>query len=380
MSTKIKKDAWLLGTEEVQAQSAPKKSFNISLTKPKMKLKDVAWVMDKLATTQNAGVPLYRALGMLSEMREGDPVSLVLDDIEAQMTQGKSFEASLRTHEKSFGPLVCSLIEAGAESGKLERSLRRAAELTDSKVRLRRKIKGAMIYPISVLVITTSLVAALLLFVVPRFEDIYSSVGSDLPAMTKFLVLLSNYAPLASLFVLALILIFYLIVRHSKKDENLRRKLDVIKMRIPVVGSLLRKGANARIASTLSSLLGSGVPLLQALEHAAAAADNVVYSDALKAVRQRIGDGMLLSASLRAAGKGVFPPLFIQLAEVGETAGDLPELMDKYAKDSEEEVANTADALTRIIEPLMMIVIGGVVGVFLIGMYLPIIQIGDQIQ
>jgi type IV pilus assembly protein PilC len=370
---------WVLGAPG--SEKEPAKDLTINIRPPKVTLNDVAWLTKNLAKTQAAGMPLFRALGMLADMRKKDLLGDRIRSIQAQMSEdGASLTEAMRTYEKDFGSLVCALVEAGEAGGGLENSLRRAAELTEARVRLRRKIRAALVYPIAVVVITVSLIVSLLVFLVPRFEDIYASVGSELPALTQLLVTLSGYAPYGAAVLVALTAAYFVIDRRSRNDEALRRKLDEFRLNIPVIGSLLRKGVNARIASTLSSLLAAGVPLLQALEFSRSAAGNLVFSDSMTRIRENVSDGLALSEALDQEPIGLYPPLFVQYSAVGEEAGTVPELMDSYAREAEEEVEVTAEALTRLIEPVLMVVIGGVVGFFLIGLYMPMINIGDQIR
>lgn len=353
-----------------------KRSF--TLRRERVKLSDVAWMADKLATTQAAGLPTYRALGMLGRMKSGTALGAVLLDIQKQMGDGRSLSEGFRSHERSFGPLVCALIEAGEASGSLERALAKIAELTESAVRLRRKVRGAMMYPISVIVITTVLIAALLLFVVPKFADIYNQAGGQLPPLTIAIVTASKYAPYLAVGFTGLAIMFMGLLQRAKHDVALRRRLDRIKLRVPLTGSLVRKGADARVAATMANLLAAGVPLLEAIVHAQSVAGNLIYRDALAEVRKSVSDGSTFTSALERAG--TFPDMMVQLASVGEESGALPALMERYAKSAEEEVANTAEALTTMIEPLMMVVIGAIVGVFLLGLYMPIIEIGNQIK
>lgn len=368
-------EAWLMGPAGDQSHDRELKA-----RRKRVSLRDVAWVMDKLAVTQNAGITVHRALGTLAQMRSGTTLGAHLTQMQSMMGEGASLGQAVRTYEKDFGPLVAALVEAGEASGKLEIALRRAAELTEARARLHRKIIGALIYPMAIVAVTTLIVSALLIAVVPRFQSIYDSVGSDLPAVTKFLVSLSHAAPFGLIVIVALVLAGFMVSRHSKKDPALRERLDSLKMRIPITGPLVRKGVNARIASTISSLLGAGVPILTALQYASTTADNLVYGNALLAVRQRVSDGAQLSAALEQDPNNLFPPLFVQMAAIGEETGAMSDLMDKYAHDAEEEAAGTADALTRIIEPLMIIVIGVIIGFFVVGLYMPIVQLGNQLQ
>lgn len=343
-----------------------------------VKLKDIAWFADQLAVTQTSGVPLYRALGMLAGMRHNTPLGRRIVEVQRSISEGLTFAAALNLNTEVWGSMVCALVQAGEASGSLATSFQRIATLLNSRVELRRKIVGALMYPAMVLLITVLLVSTLLVFIVPRFKDIYVSLGSDLPAMTQLVVNLSAHAPV--LFVVLLLLAggIVFVLYRAKRDEKIGLWVDKLKLRIPVIGNLIAKGVYARVASTLASLLSSGVPLLEALEYAGAAANSHPHRLSLKAARVALSDGATFSAVL--AQDGLWPDLMVQLVAVGEEAGSTPVMMERYAKRSIEEVDIAATGLTKLIEPVMMVVIGAVVGVFLLALYLPIFNLGSQLQ
>lgn len=372
-------EAWVLQPDDIKENLA-QKQFSFKRSPKRVKARDVAWVLDKLAVTEDAGVPVFRAIGMLAEMRKKDAIGPILADIQTLMSEGSSLSSAMRKYEKEFTVLVCGLVDAGEAMGDLETALRRASDLVSSRDRLNRKVRAGLIYPVSVLVIVIAVVTALMIFIVPKFAEIYSSLDSELPAMTLLLVKASEYAPMFALLLLVLVAAGLLTLRASRTNIPLRRVLDAWVLKIPLIGSLVRKGINARIASTMASLIGAGVGLLPTLDYASNVANNLIYSDALNEVRRKISDGTSLPNALASAPEGIFPPLLIQLTEIGENSGSLPELMDKYATDAENEVALTADALTRLIEPLMIVVIAVIAGFFVIGLYLPMIQLGNEIK
>ena len=341
-------------------------------------LKDVAWFADQLATTQAAGIPLYRSLGMLAKMRADTPIGRRMAEIQRRIGDGDSLSQAMEAERQTWGPMVCSLVAAGEASGSLDATFRRISTMLATRIGLRRKIIGALTYPIAVMVITIVLVAALLLLVVPRFEDIYDSLGSELPAITKVVVGLSANAPAALAVVLAIVAGVLATLRLSRRNEELGMKVDRIKLRLPLVGKLIAKGVNARVASTISSLISSGVPLLDALEYAADAAASHPHKRSLLEVKRRLADGSTFSAAL--ADEPLWPEMMVQLIAVGEEAGSLPSMMERYADQTVIEVDAAATGMTKLIEPLLMVVIGAIVGVFLLALYLPIFNLGSQIR
>lgn len=341
-------------------------------------LKDVAWFADQLATTQAAGIPLYRSLGMLAKMRADTPIGRRMTEIQRRIGDGDSLSQAMEAERQTWGPMVCSLVAAGEASGSLDATFRRISTMLATRIGLRRKILGALTYPIAVMVITIVLVAALLLLVVPRFEDIYDSLGSELPAITKVVVGLSGNAPAALAVVLAIAAGVVMTLRLSRRNEELGMKVDRIKLRLPLVGRLIAKGVNARVASTISSLISSGVPLLDALEYASDAAASHPHKRSLLEVKRRLADGSTFSAAL--ADESLWPEMMVQLIAVGEEAGSLPSMMERYADQTVIEVDAAATGMTKLIEPLLMVVIGAIVGVFLLALYLPIFNLGSQLR
>lgn len=340
--------------------------------------KDIVWMFDKLATTQNAGLPLHQAVGMLARMRTGSVVGARLDEIQAKMSEGRSLSSTLRDREREFGPMTCALVEAGESSGSLERAFRRIADLMYSRISLRKKIVRAMMYPMVAVSICFVLVVVMLLVVIPQFEPLYADAGNSLPLITRVMVNVANAAPQGLLAMGALFGGFIALMAASKKNVDLRRHLEATRSHIPIIGSLMESTAIARMSATLANLLNAGVPLLLAVELAADTSQNVKLSDGLMQVRRAVGEGETFTAALQQAG--AFPELFIQLSRVGEQSGSLPALMDRYASTTEKEVADATEALTTMIEPLMIVVIGAVVGVCLLGLYLPILNLGNQIK
>jgi type IV pilus assembly protein PilC len=344
----------------------------------KVKNKDISWFADQLATTQSAGMPLYRSLGMLAKMRAGTPLGRRLSEMQRRIGEGETLSQVLESDARIWGPMVCALVGAGEASGSLDTSFRRIGEMLDNRIALRRKIVGALTYPIAVIVITVLLVATLLIVVVPRFEDIYDSLGSELPGITQVVVNASGNAPLVLGFILALSAGLFALLRFSKRNEALGMAVDRVKLRLPLVGKLIGKGVHARVASTLASLVSSGVTLLDALEFASEAAGSGPHRVSLLSIKRKLADGATFSVSL--GEDELWPDLMSQLIAVGEEAGSLPVMLERYAERTRDEVDAAATNMTRLIEPLMMVVIGGVVGVFLLALYLPIFNLGSQLN
>jgi type IV pilus assembly protein PilC len=373
------KRAWQTPTVDLDAVqvSTSRPTLRARFARRKLRSKEVLWVLERLTTTESAGMPIYRALGALARMQRNTLLGQRLGELQDLMGEGKTLASAMATREAEWGQLTVALVTAGEASGGLEESIRRASEQMDARQRLRRKVRSAMFYPASVLFITVLLVTILLLFVVPRFEKIYAELGSELPSITKVVLALSNQAPLAITLTLLAGFAATVALRRWRATDAGRLRFDELRLRIPVIGSLLEKAATARVASTLSALLSAGVPLLDCLSYAGQAVGLSTHEQALEAARSRVTDGIPLAVALAETGR--FPELMIQLITVGAETGALPAMMGKYSEAAAEELSQSAESLTTMIEPAMMLVIGGIVGVFLIALYLPVIELGSAL-
>lgn len=354
-----------------------RKPIREQIARKYLKPSEVLWILERLSTTESAGMPLYRALGALARMQIGTMIGKRLNELQDLMGEGKTLSSAMATRQNEWGALTVALLSAGEASGGLEPALKRAASQLEARLRLRRKVRSALFYPVAVLAITVLIISILLLFVVPRFEKIYLELGSNLPTITKVVLSLSNQAPLFGLVSLAVIFALIYSIRRLRSTDNGRLRFDEFRLKIPYIGKLLEKAATARVASTFSALLSAGVPLLDSLTYAANGVGLRTHEVALESARRRVSDGITLSAALEETGR--FPELMIQLISVGQETGALPSMMAKYSESAAEELAISADSLTTLIEPFMMLLIGGVVGVFLVALYLPVIELGSAL-
>lgn len=360
--------------------SLVQKAANISVSPRggRLRGRDVGWAARQLATISDAGLPLLQGLSMLARMRAGTLVGERLAELRDAVADGRRLAAAMREREEEWGPLSCALVDAGEEAGTLGASFARVAEMAESRLRLRRQVVGALVYPALVVTVAAGLIAALLAFVVPRFAGIYAEAGSKLPALTRTIVAASHVLPFVALGGAAAVGAAVAWVRQVRRHPVGRRRLDEAVLRVPVLGALFAKAADARVAASLSGLLRAGVPLLEALTLSGRASGNAVYAEALETARVAVADGATLAAAL--GGTGRFPDLLVELVAVGETAGSLNGLVERFAAVAEDELAATAAALTRLVEPLMMLVIASVLGVFIVGLYLPILQLAKLVN
>jgi type IV pilus assembly protein PilC len=342
--------------------------------------KDLVTFTRLFATMIDAGLPIVQCLDILQGQTDNKIFSAVLKDVKNNVEQGATFSDSLRRHPKVFDALYTNLVQAGEVGGILDTIMNRLAVYNEKAMKLARQVKGAMIYPSSVLVIFSGVLVILLGFVIPSFKTIFKDLGSkdDLPALTQMVITVSE--AFTHNFFVVFLLVSGMIGAcvYAYKKPNGRRFFHKMLLKMPIVGPVMRKIAVARFTRTLGTLLSSGVPILDAMEIVAKTAGNMVVEEAIMYARQKISEGKNMAQPL--AETDVFPPMVVQMVGVGEQTGALDAMLSKIADFYEEEVDVAVAGLTSLIEPVMMVGIGGTVGVVLIAMYLPIFSIAGKIK
>ncbi len=355
-----------------------KRGMNIELSAKKVKLKELSVFSRQFATMVNSGLPILRSLAILSEQASNPSLAKVLTNARMDVEQGASLSQAFAKHPKVFNDLYISMVRSGETGGQLDDVLLRLAEMLETEVRLRGKIKSAMTYPVAVVGLVILIMSAMLLFVVPQFESIYGQLGGTLPLPTRVLLMASQaFKKYWFIFLVGVILgrIFF---KRWKKTAKGREMIDGWKIRVPVFGTLFHKTALARFSSTFSMLLRSGVPILQALEIVAETVNNKVISKAVTDVQESVREGESMAKPL--ARHKVFPPMVVQMIAVGEETGQVDIMLEKVATFYEQEVEASVDALTSLIEPLLIAVIGGCVGAAVVALYMPMFNIIKLIQ
>lgn len=341
----------------------------------KIKPSDIAVFSRQMATMMKAGVPLVQSFEIVADGLDNPNVRKLVMDIREDVASGGSFADALRKHPKYFDDLFCNLVEAGEQSGSLETMLDRIATYKEKTEALKAKIKKAMTYPIAVIAVALIVSAILLIKVVPQFAKTFSSFGADLPAFTLFVMGLSDLMVERWLQVVIGIIAFVFLFKEAKKRSTaFAYFLDKYILKLPVIGHILYLSVMARFARTLSTTFAAGVPLIDALTSVAGAAGNRIYRDAIIKIRDEVSTGIQLNTAIRA--QKMFPPLLIQMSAIGEESGALDEMLEKVAIYYEEAVDNQVDNLTSLLEPLIMSVLGVLVGGLMIAMYLPIFNMG----
>jgi type IV pilus assembly protein PilC len=347
--------------------------MEIHLRPGRIKLKQIAVFCRQFATMVNSGLPILRALSILTDQTESKELAKVLFAVRAGVENGSSLSAAMAEHPKAFNALFISMVKAGETGGVLDDVLLSLADQIEREVELRRQIKSAMTYPIVVVALVTLILAAMLLFVVPQFETIYSSLGGTLPLPTRMLLSVSRAVRTYWYVVLLGAVVTSFLFRRYKKTEAGRARVDAVKIRIPIFGPLFHKVALARFASTLGMLLRSGVPILQALDNVNETVNNRVIGDAVDDVKTSVREGESIAKPL--GRHKAFPPMVVQMMAVGEETGAVDTMLDKVAEFYNSEVTATVEAMTSLIEPLLIAVIGAAVGAAVIALYMPMFSV-----
>jgi type IV pilus assembly protein PilC len=339
---------------------------------------DVAMLTRQLATMMKAGVPLVQSFDIVADGLENRGLQELVMSVRNDIASGTSFAESLRKHPRQFDDLYCNLVDSGEKSGALEKMLDRIAIYLEKTEILKKKVKKAMTYPIAVVVVAIVVTAILLVKVVPQFESLFNGFGAELPVFTQMVVRLSEWMQTWWFVVLLGIVGVVVLFKESKlRSQKFSDIVDKYILKVPIVGEILDKSAVAKFGRVLSTTFAAGVPLVDALESVAGATGNAIYRDAIMRIRSDVSTGSQLQASMRA--QGVFPVMAIQLTAIGEESGNLDGMLEKVAEHYEAVVNDMVDNLTALIEPMIMSVLGVLVGGLIIAMYLPIFQMGQVV-
>jgi len=339
---------------------------------------DITLFTRQMSTMMKAGVPLVQSFDIVSDGLDNLTLKELIGTIKTDVASGTNFANALRKHPRQFDELTCNLIESGEQSGALETMLDRIATYKEKSESLKKKIKKAMTYPIAVIVVAIVVTGILLVKVVPTFEELFHGFGAELPAFTQFVLNISEILQAWWWIVLLALIAFIFAFREAKlRSQKVADAVDRFVLKIPVIGEILIKSIYARFARTLSTTFSAGVPLVEALTSTAGATGNVIYRTAVERVREDVSTGQQLNFSMR--NTRVFPNMLLQMTAIGEESGALDEMLDKAAEFYEEEVDNAVDNLTALMEPMIMAVLGVLIGGLIIAMYLPIFKMGSVV-
>lgn len=367
-----------LRKQGIQVNNIRKKPKPLFQMKQSIKPIDIAIFVRQLATMMKAGVPLTQSFEIVADSLENPSMKDLVLKIKADIEAGSTFASALKKHPRYFDDLFCSLVEAGEQAGALETMLDRVATYKEKSELLKAKIKKALKYPIAVIVVAIIVTIILLVKVVPVFAELFSSFGAELPAFTQMIVNMSEW--MKQWWFILIIGIGATVVGFSeahKRSKKFRDFLDRLSLKMPIFGNIAYQAVIARFARTLSTTFAAGVPLIDALDSTAGATNNVVYYNATQKIKEDVATGQQLQFAMRSTN--LFPSMAIQMVGIGEEAGSLEEMLDKVATYYENEVDNAIDGLTSLMEPLIMAILGVLVGGMVIAMYLPIFQMGQVV-
>ncbi len=374
-SVELKSQLRKQGITPSTVKKKPKPLFGMGGDKP-IKAADIAVITRQIATMLGAGVPLVQSIEMIGKGHDNGKMQKLLGEVGHKLQSGIPLSQCLREHPLYFDTLYCDLVQSGEQSGALESIYSRIATYKEKAEALKAKIKKAMTYPIAVLIVAAIVTSILLIFVVPVFQEIFDSFGAELPAFTQIVIGISNFMQKYWYIGLAAIIAgVFMFKRMHRKSLTLRNQVDRSLLKLPVIGNLLEKAAVARYARTLSTTFAAGVPLIDALESAAGASGNVVFRQAILEVRSEVSSGMQMNLAMR--NSKIFPDMVIQMVAIGEESGAVDDMLTKVANVYEQQVDDAVDSLTSLLEPMIMAVLGVVIGSLIIAMYLPIFEIGQ---
>ena len=344
----------------------------------RVKPEDIAIFSRQLATMLTAGIPLVQSFEIVGNGHDKPSMQKLILDIKQDVEGGTSLHEALAKHPLYFDDLYVNLVEAGEQAGALESLLDKIATYKEKTEALKKKVKKALFYPAAVLVVAVIVTLILLIFVIPQFESLFKGFGADLPAFTQMVINMSKFVQSQGIF-LAMVAggAGYAFVYFKKRSKKMREFLDKASLKFPIIGPILNKSAIARYARTLATMFAAGVPLVEALESVAGATGNIVYENAVMRMRDEVATGQRLQRAMEQTG--LFPNMVIQMIAVGEESGSLDEMSSKVATFYEAEVDNAVDAMSSLLEPLIMAILGVLVGGLVIAMYLPIFKLGSVV-
>ncbi|MGL5859446.1 MAG: type II secretion system F family protein [Angustibacter sp.] len=361
-----------------QANAGMKKEISIPGFGNKVKLKDLAVMSRQFATMINSGLSLLRSLTILADQTESTKLREVLADVRADVETGRALSTSLAKHPMVFPPIMINMCRAGEVGGFLDKVLLQLAENFEAEVKLKSKVKSAMTYPVVVFCMAILSVIGMLLFIVPIFAKMFADMGAPLPAPTRALMFMSTVLKWGGPFLLVGTIVGVVVWRRVKHQERVRAFVDPLKLKAPVFGGLVQKIALSRFTRNFGTMLRSGVPILQALDIVADTSGNNVVAVAVRNVQQSVRQGDALAAPL--TNHAVFPPMVVQMMAVGEDTGALDDMLVKISDFYDTEVEATTEALTSLIEPLMIAFLGGIIGAMIVALYMPIFSVFDLIS
>ena len=343
----------------------------------KIETKDLVVFTRQFATMIDSGLPLVQCLDILSSQQEKPAFKEILLKVKESVESGSTFADALGKHPKAFDALYVNLVAAGEIGGILDTILNRLAAYIEKAMKLKKQIKGAMVYPTTIMSIAVIVVGVILVFVIPTFAKMFAEFGGELPAPTRFVIALSNFLIKYIIVIIALFFIISAVIKKYYATPAGRKQIDGLALKLPIAGPLIRKVSVAKFTRTLGTMISSGVPIMDGLEIVAKTAGNVIVEEAIYGVRQAISEGKTMAEPLQACG--IFPPMVVQMIAVGEATGAMDAMLNKIADFYDDEVDDAVSAMTAMMEPLLMVFLGTTVGGLVVAMYLPIFKMASAV-
>ncbi|HEZ5580724.1 TPA: type 4 pilus assembly protein PilG [Neisseria meningitidis] len=347
-------------------------------SKRKITQEDITVFTRQLSTMIKAGLPLMQAFEIVARGHGNPSMTEMLMEIRGEVGQGSSLSRAFSNHPKYFDRFYCNLVAAGETGGVLESLLDKLAIYKEKTQAIRKKVKTALTYPVSVIAVAIGLVFVMMIFVLPAFKEVYANMGAELPALTQTVMDMSDFfVSYGWMVLIALGFAIYGFLKLKARSIKIQRRMDAILLRMPIFGDIVRKGTIARWGRTTATLIAAGVPLVDVLDSTAGAAGNLIYEEATREIRTRVIQGLSMTSGMRATE--LFPNMMLQMSSIGEESGSLDDMLNKAAEFYEDEVDNAVGRLSAMMEPIIIVILGLVIGTLLVAMYLPLFNLGNVV-
>ena len=339
---------------------------------------DITVFTRQLATMMKAGLPLMQAFEIVARGHSNPSMTEMLMQVRSDVEQGSALGKSFSKYPKYFDRFYCNLVSAGESGGVLESLLDKLAVYKEKTQAIKKKVKTALTYPIAIIVVAIALIFIMMMFVLPAFKEVYANMGAELPSLTQLVMSLSDlFVDYGWIMIILLIVSAFGLYKLHEKSPTFQKRIDALILRLPVFGTIVRKATIARWARTTSTLFTAGVPLVEVLDSVAGASGNILYEEATQDIRAKVTQGLSLTSSMQSTD--MFPNMVIQMAAIGEESGSLDDMLNKAAEFYEDEVDNSVSRLSHLMEPIIMVVLGSLIGILLIAMYLPLFNLGNVV-
>lgn len=339
---------------------------------------DITVFTRQLATMMKAGLPLMQAFEIVARGHSNPSMTEMLMQVRSDVEQGSALGKSFSKYPKYFDRFYCNLVSAGESGGVLESLLDKLAVYKEKTQAIKKKVKTALTYPIAIIVVAIALIFIMMMFVLPAFKEVYANMGAELPGLTQLVMNLSDlFVDYGWIMIILLIVSAFGLYKLHEKSPTFQKRIDALILRLPVFGTIVRKATIARWARTTSTLFAAGVPLVEVLDSVAGASGNILYEEATQDIRAKVTQGLSLTSSMQSTD--MFPNMVIQMAAIGEESGSLDDMLNKAAEFYEDEVDNSVSRLSALMEPIIMVILGSLIGILLIAMYLPLFNLGNVV-